>query len=215
MIDLVEVSKSYVVKGIRKSVLEGITFSFPPNRNIAIMGPNGAGKSTLLRLISGSEQPDEGRILRRGRVSWPLGFSGGFNGSMTGVETVRFVARIYGQDTEAILEHVAAFAELGPSFGLPIRTYSSGMKTRLAFGMSLAMSFDCYLVDEVISVGDERFRKKTEAAFQDKIRSARMIMISHSIRQIRQYCSCGLLLAHRGAWYFDDIEALIAAYRRT
>lgn len=214
MIDLIDVAKSYVVKGIRKTVFEGITFSFPDDRNIAIMGPNGAGKSTLLRLISGAEQPDRGRVVRRGRVSWPLGFFGGFNGSMTGIENVRFVARIYGRDTEAVLEYVERFAELGNSFGLPIRTYSSGMKTRLAFGMSMAMSFDCYLVDETISVGDDRFRKKTEAAFQDKIRAARMIMISHSVRQIRQYCSCGLLLAERKAWYFDDIEALIAAYHQ-
>ena len=212
MIELHGVSKSYKLKGIRKHVLDRLTFSFPRDRNVAIIGPNGAGKSTLMRLISGAEQPDEGRIVRHVRVSWPLGFAGGFNGSMTGVENIRFVARIYGADTEAVIDYVRDFSELGRSLGLPIRTYSSGMKARLAFGMSMAIDFDCYLIDEITSVGDESFKKKSQAVFKEKLPNSRIVMVSHSMSQIRAYCDCGLLLTPGGIWYYDAVEDLIAAY---
>lgn len=213
MIELHCVSKTYALKGVRKRVLDRLTFTFPPDRNVAIMGPNGAGKSTLMRLISGAEQPDEGRIIRHGRVSWPLGFSGGFNGSMTGIENIRFVARIYGEDTEAVIDYVREFAELGPSLDLPIRTYSSGMKARLAFGMSMAIDFDCYLIDEITAVGDESFKKKSQAVFHDKLPNARVVMISHSMSQIRDYCDCGILLTPAGVSNFDDVDDLIAMYQ--
>lgn len=213
MIELIEVSKTYRLKGVKKRVIDQLSFTFPADRNVAVIGPNGAGKSTLMRLISGAEQPDEGRIVRRGAVSWPLGFAGGFNGSMTGIENIRFVARIYGADTEAVIDYVRWFAELGPSLGLPIRTYSSGMKARLAFGMSMAIDFDCYLIDEITAVGDESFKKKSQAVFREKLPHSRIVMISHSMSQIRQYCDCGMLLTPDGAWYFDDVEELIAQYQ--
>ena len=214
MIELQNVSKTYRLKGVKKQVFDRFNFTFPAGRNIAIMGPNGAGKSTLMRLIAGAEQPDEGRIIRRAKVSWPLGFSGGFNGSMTGIENVRFVARIYGADTEAVIDYVREFTELGPSLNLPIRTYSSGMKARLAFGMSMAIDFDCYLIDEITAVGDAKFKKKSQSVFKQKLPSSRVIMISHSLGQIRDYCDCGLLLAADGAWFYDDIDGLVEAYNK-
>ena len=213
MIELRGISKTYRIKGVRKRVLDRLTFTFPRDRNVAIIGPNGAGKSTLMRLVSGAEQPDEGRIIRHGRVSWPLGFSGGFNGSMTGIENIRFVARVYGADTEAAIKYVKDFSELGVSLGLPIRTYSSGMKARLAFGMSMAIDFDCYLIDEITAVGDGIFKKKSKAVFREKLPKARIVMISHSMSQIREYCDCGLLLSPEGIMYFDNIEELIAGYQ--
>lgn len=213
LIELHEVVKTYRLKGIKKRVIDNLSFTFPADRNVAIIGPNGAGKSTLMRLISGAEQPDEGRIVRNGTISWPLGFAGGFNGSMTGIENIRFVARIYGADTEAVIDYVRWFAELGPSLGLPIRTYSSGMKARLAFGMSMAIDFKCYLIDEITAVGDESFKKKSQAVFLEKLPHSRIVMISHSMSQIREYCDCGLLLGLKGVWYFDDIEELIAQYQ--
>ena len=212
MIELRNVSKTYSMKGVRKQVIRDLSFSFSPHRNTAILGPNGAGKSTLLRLISGAELPDTGDVIRKGRVSWPLGFSGGFNGSMTGLENVRLVARLYGEDTEQLIENVRREAELGPSLNLPVRTYSSGMKARLAFAMSMAINFDCYLVDEVIAVGDESFQRRTRDAFRKKLAKSRIIMVSHSMSKIRQYCDNGLLLSEQAVWYFDDIDELASAY---
>jgi len=212
MIELHNISKGYRVKGVNKRVINNLTFTFPHDRNVAIVGPNGAGKSTLLRLIAGTEPPDTGRVIRHVHVSWPLGFSGGFNGSMTGIENIRFVARIYGVDIDAMIDYVRDFAELGPSLGLPIKTYSSGMKARLAFGMSLAIDFDCYLIDEVIAVGDENFRKKSNAAFKEKLPHSHIILASHSMSKIRGYCDCGLLMLPDGIRFYDSLKELYAAY---
>lgn len=214
MIELLDISKSYHLKGVRKPLFQNVSFRFPPDRNVAIMGQNGAGKSTMMRLIAGTEQPDSGRIRRNVKVSWPLGFTAGFNGSMTGLENVRFVARIYGQDTEAVIDYVKEFSELGPSLTLPINTYSSGMKARLAFGLSMAIDFDCYLIDEITAVGDESFRRKSKAAFTEKLAKSRIIMISHSPTTIRDYCDCGLFLTKEGLFFYDDVDSLIAAYQK-
>lgn len=206
------VSKSYKLQGIRKNILNNFSFSFPKDRNVGIMGKNGAGKSTTMRLMAGIEPPDTGQIFRTARVSWPLGFSGGFNGSMTGIENIRFVSRIYGQDTEKVLEYVIAFAELGSSLDLPIKTYSSGMKARLAFGLSMAIDFDVYLIDEITAVGDEKFKKKSQAVFQDKLAHSQIFMVSHSVGTIREYCDCGLIIDSGMVTYFDHIDDLLDAY---
>jgi len=212
MIELQSVSKTYRLKGIHKQVFDDFTFTFPPNKNVAVLGPNGAGKSTLMRLISGAEAPDRGRIIRHAKLSWPLGFSGGFNGSMTGIENIRFVSRIYGADSDQVIDSVADFAELGKSLHLPIKTYSTGMRARLAFGISLAIDFDYYLVDEVIGVGDASFRRKSQNALREKLPHSRLIMVSHSMGHVRELCDCGLLLSPNGIWFFDDVEMLIHAY---
>lgn len=215
MIELRNVSKAYQLKGTRKQVLDGVSFRLPADRNVAIMGSNGSGKSTLMRLIAGAEQPDEGQVIRNVSVSWPLGFSAGFNGSMTGIENVRFIARVYGADTEAVIDRVADFAELGRSLRLPVKTYSSGMKARLAFGMSMAIDFQCYLIDEVIAVGDESFKRKSQAMFRGKLGKARIVMVSHSAAQIRDYCQSGFLLSGGRLSYFDEVDDLIMAYQRS
>ena len=214
MIELHSISKAYFAKGIRKQVFDGLTFTFPANRNVALLGPNGAGKSTLLRLISGAESPDTGRIVRRASLSWPLGFSGGFNGSMTGIENIRFVARTYGADSDEVVDHVAEFSELGTSLRLPVKTYSTGMRSRLAFSMSLAINFDYYLIDEILGVGDASFRKKSNVALREKLPHSRLIMASHSMSHVRELCDCGLLLSPDGIWFFDEVEDLIDAYAR-
>jgi len=207
------VSKSYRIKGVRKTILSDFSFQFPKARNVGIMGKNGAGKSTMMRLMAGIEPPDYGRVYRTSRVSWPLGFSGGFNGSMTGIENIRFVSRIYGQNTERVIAYVTDFAELGVSLRLPIMTYSSGMKARLAFGLSMAIDFDVYLIDEITAVGDENFKKKSQAVFQDKLANSQIIMVSHSPSTIKQYCDCGLLLESDRIMYFDDVDDLLRAYK--
>lgn len=207
------VSKVYNLKGVQKVILDDLTFAFPENRNVAIMGQNGAGKSTMMRLLAGSEPPTTGHVYRSLRVSWPLGFAGGFNGSMTGLENIRFVSRIYGQDTERVIEYVKDFAELGTSLRLPIKTYSNGMRARLAFGLSMAINFQVYLIDEITAVGDETFRKKSRVVFQEKLQTSQIIMISHQQRTVKEYCDCGLLLNNGGVTYFDDIDDLLAAYK--
>ncbi|PRY77746.1 capsular polysaccharide transport system ATP-binding protein [Yoonia maritima] len=207
------VSKVYKLKGVQKVILDDLSFAFPEDRNVAIMGKNGAGKSTMMRLLAGSEPPTTGRVYRSLRVSWPLGFAGGFNGSMTGIENIRFVSRIYGQDTERVIEYVKDFAELGPSLQLPIKTYSSGMKARLAFGLSMAINFQVYLIDEITAVGDETFRKKSNAVFQEKLKSSQIIMVSHSAATIKEYCDCGLLLNNGGVTFYDDVGDLLKDYK--
>jgi capsular polysaccharide transport system ATP-binding protein len=207
------VSKFYRVGGVKKTILSDFSFVFPPDRNVGIMGKNGAGKSTMMRLMAGIEPPNLGEVLRTSRVSWPLGFSGGFNGSMTGIENIRFVSRIYGQDPVRVISYVTEFAELGPSLRLPIKTYSSGMKARLAFGLSMAIDFDVYLIDEITAVGDEDFKKKSKAVFQDKLARSQIIMISHSPSTIAQYCDCGLLLEGSRIRFFDRTEDLLLAYK--
>lgn len=215
MIELRNVSKAYRLKGVRKQVLDRVSLQFPADRNVAIMGPNGSGKSTLMRLLAGAEQPDEGQVIRNVSVSWPLGFAGGFNGSMTGIENIRFIARVYGADSEAVIERVTDFAELGQSLRLPVKTYSSGMKARLAFGMSMAIDFQCYLIDEVIAVGDENFKRKSQAMFRGKLNQSRIVMVSHSAAQIREYCQGGFLLSGGSVRYFEQVDELITAYGRS
>jgi capsular polysaccharide transport system ATP-binding protein len=209
------VHKSYVLNGHRKDILKNVSFDFPQNKNIAIMGRNGAGKSTLMKLLSGSERPNKGRIQRTHPVSWPLGFSSGFNGSMTGIENALFVARLYGVSTHDVIEYVSWFSELGPSLKLPIKTYSSGMKARLAFGLSMAIEFDTYLIDEITSVGDEAFKKKCKQVFEDKLSQSNVIMISHSANTLKSYCDCGVLLENGTLTYYDDINDLVDTYRKT
>ena len=207
------VSKFYKLQGVKKVIFDDLSLAFPEGRNVAIMGKNGAGKSTMMRLLAGTEPPDEGNIYRSQRVSWPLGFSGGFNGSMTGLENIRFVSRIYGEDTDRVIDYVTEFAELGPSLRLPIKTYSSGMKARLAFGLSMAIDFQVYLIDEITAVGDENFKKKSRAVFRDKLSASQIIMVSHSAPTIKEYCDCGLLLENGGVSFFANINDLLAAYK--
>lgn len=214
MIEFSEVKKIYNVKNVRKVILNDTSFIFDSALNIAVMGHNGVGKSTIMRMMAGIELPTSGRVKRDEKVSWPMGFSKGFNGLMTGKENVRFVSRIYGQNSERVLSEVMEFAELGKSIGLPISTYSTGMKARLAFGLSLAVDFDTYLIDEITAVGDRRFKKKSEAALREKADTARVIMISHSEKTIRDYCDCGVLAYQSKLYFYEDLEELIKDYRR-
>ncbi|MBS9783628.1 MAG: ABC transporter ATP-binding protein [Pasteurella sp.] len=212
MLILDHVTKSYKLKGVRKVILDDLSLDFPQHKNVGIMGQNGQGKSTMMRLLAGVEPPDSGKIYRSQKVSWPLGFAGGFNGSMTGIENIRFVARIYGEDVRRVINYVTDFAELGLSIKLPIKTYSSGMKARLAFGLSMAINFEVYLIDETTAVGDENFRKKCHHVFKEKLKNSQIIMISHSAGTIKEYCDCGLLLDKGKVTYFEEIDDLLLAY---
>jgi capsular polysaccharide transport system ATP-binding protein len=212
MIEFRNVVKADQTGGMTKWVLRGGSFVFPRHRSIGILGPNGAGKSTLIRMIAGAEKPDHGSIRRTVRVSWPLGFAGGIAGGMTGQDACVFVARLYGEDQRRVTRFVADFAELGPYFYEPTSTYSSGMKARLSFGLSMSIDFDVYLVDEITAVGDARFRRNCLEAFRKRRETADVIMVSHSIGTIRDYCDMGAVLADGTLRFYDDIEEAIAVY---
>ena len=217
MIEFQNVTKSYRDKVTKKRhyVFRELTFAVPPGRNIGMIGRNGAGKSTLMRLIAGSDVPDSGKIIAHQSISWPVGLSGGFQSSLSARENVRFVARVQGvkgPDLQNIVRKVEEFAEIGPHFDRPVRTYSSGMRSRVGFGMSLAFDFDYYLVDEAMSVGDAHFREKAARAFKEKVGKANIILVSHSMSQIRKMCDCVLLIRNGQVELFDDIEAGIAEY---
>lgn len=212
MIALRDVSKSYAVGARRKVIMRDVTLTLNRGRSVGLLGRNGAGKSTALAMIGGRVAPDRGTIERRCSVSWPLGFGGGFQGSLTGAQNTRFIARIYGVDTDDLLESVAEFSELGDFLHMPVSTYSSGMRARLAFGVSMGIDFDVYLVDEITAVGDAAFRKKCEAAFRARITRADIVMVSHSPGQIRAYCQAGVVMEGGRLTYYDDVEEAIAAH---
>jgi len=212
MIRLDHVSKRFRRDGVTKHILHDVNFDLPPDRNIAILGRNGAGKTTLMRLIAGTLQPDRGQILRRRRISWAMGFSGAFHPALTGAQNTRFVARIYGRDTGALDAYVQDFAELGASYHLPVSTYSTGMRARLAFALSMGVDFDVYLVDEVIGVGDTSFRLKCAAAFSRRMDRAQVLMISHSAATLRRFCDAGLVLEAGRLTFFDTVEAAVEAH---
>ena len=206
MITLTGVTKAYPTRSGTHVVLNDITAVFPHRENIGIVGRNGAGKSTLMRILSGMEPPDDGQVDRIGRISWPLGFAGGFNSSLSGEENCRFVARIYDEDVERVTAFAFEFAELGEFFFMPVRTYSSGMRARLAFGVSMAIDFECYLVDEVTAVGDRSFKKKCKRAFAERRERSGMIMVSHDPSTIRDYCERCALLNEGKLTFYDSVD---------
>jgi capsular polysaccharide transport system ATP-binding protein len=206
MIELTTISKAYATRSGRNVVLDSISFSFPPHTNIGILGRNGSGKSTLLRILAGTEEADSGSITRNGTVSWPIGFSGGFNGSLNGEENCRFVARIYGVDVDEVVGFTMEFAELGEYFYMPVKTYSSGMRARLAFGLSMAIDFDAYLVDEVTAVGDSNFQAKCRNAFDSRSGRSSVIIVSHNIGTIKEYCQRCAVIRRGKLVHFDNVD---------
>ncbi|OED46618.1 ABC transporter ATP-binding protein [Rhodobacteraceae bacterium (ex Bugula neritina AB1)] len=212
MIRFENLTKSFWLKGERRVVIDNLTLTLPPGKPLALLGRNGAGKSTLLELTAGTLRPDSGRVIRQGTISWPVGLAASFHKDLTGAENVRFIARIYGVDTDDLAAFVEDFAELGKFFHMPMRSYSSGMRARLTFGASMGIRFDTYLVDEVTAVGDAAFRRKSQALFADRMQASGAIMVSHSMRQLREFCSAGLVLDGGRLRYYDDLEAAIACH---
>lgn len=194
MISLNQVIKHYKTRTGLHTVLKGVSLEVKKGERVGILGKNGAGKSTLIRIISGAELPNDGRIVRDMSVSWPLAFSGAFQGSLTGIDNIRFICRVYGVSVESVLPFVEDFSELGKYLREPVKTYSSGMRARLAFAISMAIEFDCFLIDEVISVGDARFHEKCQYELFEKRQDRAMIIVSHQANTIRKYCSRACVL---------------------
>jgi capsular polysaccharide transport system ATP-binding protein len=212
MIELRNLCKRYRTNRGVRVVLDQVNAVFPPGRNMGVLGRNGAGKSTLLRLLGGAELPTSGQVVRRATVSWPIGFSGGFHGSLSGRENLRFICRIYAADIRRVMAFVEEFSELGEYMDMPVRTYSSGMRAKLAFGLSMAIDFDYYLIDEATSVGDASFQSKSREEFERRKDRSTLIVVSHNPGTIREHCDRVAVLENGKLTLFDDIEEAIARY---
>lgn len=213
MIKLENVSKCYPIKEGKRWVLKDINFTLNKGEKIGILGRNGAGKSTLVRLLGGVEQPTQGIIVRDMNISWPIAFGGAFQGSLTGADNVRFVCRVYGVDYKKVMQKVEEFAELGKYLYEPVKVYSSGMRARLAFAISLAIEFDCYLIDEVLSVGDASFKQRCHYELFEKRADRAMIIVSHELHNIREYCSVVGILGNGGLSLYEDVEQAVDIYK--
>ncbi len=216
MIALVGLTKSYKTPQGRHYVFKDLNIMLPEGKSVGLIGRNGAGKSTLLRMIGGIDRPDHGKVMTDKSISWPVGLASGFQGSMTGRDNVKFVARLYAEPHELLekVAYVEAFSELGKYFDMPIKSYSSGMKSRLGFGLSMAFDFDYYLIDEVTAVGDATFRKKSDAVIQEKRQKSQFLMVSHNLNDIKKYCDMALLIGRQQVAVYEDVAEAIEAYNK-
>ena len=217
MITIENVHKRYTTRrGVGDWVLRGVNMVIPTGRSVGLVGVNGAGKSTLLRIIGGADYPTRGRVRRYCRVSWPMA-NGGLKETLTGPQTAKFVCRIHGFQNELPerIARIEEFAELGKAFDEPIQTYSSGMRSRLQFALSLAFDFDVYISDEITAAGDAAFRKKAQQAFQNLAHKASIIMVAHNDATLRAFCESGILLKDGKATWFDKLEDALLAYKES
>tara|TARA_R110000787_G_scaffold200119_2_gene311163 strand:+ start:9188 stop:9844 length:657 start_codon:yes stop_codon:yes gene_type:complete len=214
MIELRNLTKTFTINGQRSVVANNINAIFPTGVSVGLLGRNGAGKSTLLKIIAGTMDPTSGRVISDGTISWPVGFAGSFHGDLSGAQNTRFIARVYGVDSNALIEFVEDFAELGEHFHMPFRTYSSGMRSRLAFGVSMGIRFDTYLVDEVTSVGDAAFRAKSDRVFKQRMQESGAIVVAHSMGTMESMCTMGMVLENSNLVVHDNIQDAIKHHLR-
>lgn len=215
MIQIKNVTKYFRTKQGKNYILKNASLDIPSGTNIGILGRNGAGKSTIMRMLGHIEFPNRGAITSNYTFSWPLGLSGGFVGSMTGKANVKFVCRLYGRSDKQIADiiaYVKDFSELGAYFDMPIKTYSSGMKGRLSFGLSLAFDFDYMLIDETLSVGDARFKKKSKEALMKKIENCHVLLVSHDMGTLKEICDAGIVVNEGQIYYYEDVNDAIKEY---
>lgn len=213
MIRFENLTKTFEVNGHRKIVIDDLSLTVETGKSLALLGRNGAGKSTLMSIIAGNMRPDHGKVVSDGTISWPIGQTGSVHPNMTGAQNTRFLARIYGVETEELVEFVQDFAQLGEHFNMPVRTYSSGMKSRLSFGLSMGIQFDIYLIDEVTGAGDAAFRSRSAALFHQRMTNADAIMVNHNLNDLKEFCDAALILEHGKLQYFEDLEEAIDVHK--
>jgi capsular polysaccharide transport system ATP-binding protein len=214
MITLQNLTKYYASKLGNQYIFQDINFTIPEGHNIGILGSNGAGKSTLFRMLAGSEYPNKGKVVTDKAISWPVALATGIHPQMTGRENTRFIGRVNGVDNlDEYEEKVKKFAELGVKYDLPVKSYSSGMRSRLAFGCCIAIDFEVYLIDEATSVGDQKFRKKARQALLDKSKTASVIMVSHEIKEIEEFCDSAIVLHKGNLTFYSDLQEAISVYK--
>ena len=214
MIQFRNISKSFAIPGGHKVVADNINMTVPTGAVVALLGRNGSGKSTLLEMIAGTVRPDTGSITSDGTISWPVGFGGSFHRDLTGAQNARFLARVYGVDTDALVEFVEDFAELGAHFHMPLRSYSAGMRSRLGFGLSMGIRFDTYLVDEVTSVGDASFKAKSRQVFNARMAESGAFFVSHATAQVRNFCDAAAILENGNLTYYEDLDEAIEQHKK-
>lgn len=214
MLRLTSVRKTFVERGLVREVLRGVDATFRVGDTVGILGRNGAGKSTLMRILAGVEKPTSGLVERRMSVSWPLGYSGGVHGSLTGADNARFIARVYGRPAQWTVDFVRDFAELDVEMNAQVKTYSSGMRSRLSFALSLAVDFDCYLLDEVTSAGDARFNAKCQQALLSRRRRSALILVSHNAETVRTFCRYAAVLNGGRLFFHENMDEAFLAYDR-
>jgi len=212
MISCIDITHEYPAHGGRRRVLDHVNFDLEPGQKLGILGRNGAGKSTLVRIIGGVEIPTAGEVRRSMSVSWPLAFSGAFQGSLSGIDNLRFICRIYNLDYDSTRAFVDDFAELGRQLGEPVKTYSSGMRARLAFALTIAIEFDCYLIDEVIMVGDARFTRRCQEELFEKRGDRSIILVSHEMNFIRTVCDSAAVIHNSHFTMCDSVADAISFY---
>jgi capsular polysaccharide transport system ATP-binding protein len=213
MIRFENLTKTFDVNGNRKVVIDNLNLTIETGRSLALLGRNGAGKSTLMQIIAGNMRSDRGRVVTDGTISWPVGLVGAVHPNLTGAQNTRFIARVYGIDTEELVDFVQDFAELGAHFFMPVRTYSSGMRSRLNFGLSMGIKFDTYLIDEVTGAGDAAFRSRSAALFHERMSSSDAIMVNHNLGELKEFCDAALVLEHGKLRFFDDLDEAIAVHK--
>lgn len=212
MIHFINVEKYFDTDVGRKLILRKTNLTIPTNLRIGVLGRNGAGKSTLLRMVAGVAKPNSGSVVRQGKVSWPLGLTGGIHPELTGMENIQFLTYLYQADFDHVVEYVKEFSEIGEYLNVPVRLYSSGMRAKLMFGVSLAIDFDCYLIDELVGVGDRFFREKSKKAFVDRALGAGLLFVSHNEKTVKEYCEYVLVLNDGYLVPFDDVDEGIEFY---
>lgn len=212
MIRFEHVSKSFWTGGVQKVILHNASFEIDIGENLGILAPNGTGKTTIVNMMAGLEQPDHGRIRRRGRISWPVGYSGGIVPTMSGSENVRYISRLYDKDDDEVLAFCMDFADLGHYMDIPVRAYSSGMKQRLIFALLMAIDFDYYLIDEGASAGDKDFNRKASLIFRERLEYSTLVMVSHSPETLRLYCKKAAVLMDGKFEMFDTLDAAQRIY---
>ncbi len=214
MIQIQNLTKAYWYRGHPKYIARNLNALIPDGARMALMGRNGAGKSTLLAMIAGKINPDRGRIRLSGNISWPIGLTGCIQGELTGAQNVKFIGRVYGVDTDELAAFVEDFAELGMNFHEPVRTYSSGMRARLNFGMSMGIHFDTYLIDEVTATGDGAFKNKSRKVFEDRMSKSGLVIVSHSKGTMKSLCTSGAVLEKGDITFYDDIDEALEVHER-
>ena len=214
MIRFENLTKGFDVNGQRKLVIDNLNLTIGTGQSLALLGRNGAGKSTLMQIIAGNMRPDSGRVVTDGTISWPVGLAGAVHPNLSGAQNTRFIARVYGVDTEELIDFVQDFAQLGPHFFMEVRTYSSGMRSRLNFGLSMGIKFDTYLIDEVTGAGDAAFRSRSVALFHERMATSDAIMVNHNLAELKEFCDAALVLEHGKLQYFEDLDEAIEVHKQ-